>query len=463
MPVRTEEESLGTRVARGGIWVALSSWFNVVFGFLANIVLTRLLSPEDFGIFALGMFFFSLLNLRPRIGIGQAFAQRRETDGELIGTHLALDLTAGLCTLLIVSLSLPVLGWFEYPVEVGWATLALGIIGISDSVLGTAWVMLDKELHFSKTSLVSSLAFPLSYVPGLWLAWKGGGYWSIVVQNGAYALLLLGGMWWTARRKLPELWNLPWRWNGRTARELVRFGGVVGLASIAGLLVNQLDNYLVGTFLGLATLGFYDRAWRIAMWPSLLVGNVIHRAGFFTYARFQGDPERLRRVVMLTVWLVATLALPLALAVFVSARDLVELLYGPRWVPSALLLRFLVALSVLRPLQDNAGSFFMAVGRPGLPARMTAIQAGVLALSAVPLTLAYGAVGTCLGVGISYAVSLPLLYRPLFRTLELSPADTVVLPALAACLALGVSWVFSDRVGLETLSLAGKVLVKGAV
>jgi len=59
------EEPLAFRVVRGGLFVAASSYFNILFGFLANLVLTGLLAPEAFGTFALAMFFFSLLNLHP--------------------------------------------------------------------------------------------------------------------------------------------------------------------------------------------------------------------------------------------------------------------------------------------------------------------------------------------------------------------------------------------------------------
>jgi len=90
-----ETEPLVFRVVRGGLFVAASSYFNILFGFLANLVFTRLLAPEAFGTFALAMFFFSLLNLRPKVGVGQAFAQRPTTTGKLVGTHLALDVAAG--------------------------------------------------------------------------------------------------------------------------------------------------------------------------------------------------------------------------------------------------------------------------------------------------------------------------------------------------------------------------------
>jgi O-antigen/teichoic acid export membrane protein len=454
------ETPLAYRAVRGGLWVALSSYFNLGFGFLANLALTRILAPEDFGVFALAGFFFSLLSLRTKIGIGYAFAQRKETTGELVGTHLALDIIAGLATLLLAGVAVPVLRFLGYSWDVVWVMLTLTGVGFSDSITGTAWVLLDRELHFGWSSLVSSLAFPFSYVPAFWLALHGGRYWSLVAQNATYALLLLAGMWWAARQRLPHVWRLQWRFDRQVALGLIRFGGVVGLATLAGMLVTQFDNFLVGTFVSVATLGFYDRAYRIAQWPSLLVSSVVTRAAFYTYARLQDDPVRLEKTVTMTFWVVVILALPLALAIFASAPDLVRLLYGDRWLPSTLFLRFLVVYSLVRPLLDNAGSLFIAVGQPQRTTFVVASQAVALIVVATPLTLAYGAVGTCVGVGIAFVVGLMLSYHYVRQTVVLSLKDIFAVPALAAVLAMAAYLLLVRRVDLNVLPLVVRVAVK---
>ncbi len=69
-PTKAAEASVGRRVATGGIWVAISSYWTVGFGFIANILLARILSPDVFGGFALAMSFAQLLRLQPKLGLG---------------------------------------------------------------------------------------------------------------------------------------------------------------------------------------------------------------------------------------------------------------------------------------------------------------------------------------------------------------------------------------------------------
>jgi O-antigen/teichoic acid export membrane protein len=465
IPLDNEETQapLASRAVRGGVWVALSSYFNVAFGFLANLVLTRILFPRDFGVFALALFFFSLINLRTKLGVGYAFAQRKETTGELVGTHLTLDLGAALSTLLLAGLAAPMLRLLGYSWDVTLVMLALAGAGVLDSITSTAWGLMDRELRLGRTSLVSSLAFPLSYLPAFYLALRSGSYWSLVAQNAAYALFLLIGLWWAARVQLPHVWRLRWSFDPSLAKELLLFGLTVGVASIAGMLVSQFDNFLVGTFIGETTLGFYDRAYRIAQWPSLLVTGVLTRPTFYTYTRLQGDPARLGKTVGMTYWLVTILALPLALGIFVSAPELVKMLWGERWAESSVYLRYLVAYSLVRPLIDNAGMLFIAVGQPRRATVSAVIQALALMVIATPLTLAYGAVGTSIGVGISFVIGFAFIGYYVKQTVALSFREVLAVPLCAALAAL-IIFLWIDRLAvIQGLPILIKTMVKSGL
>lgn len=456
----TVEIPLASRAVRGGFWVAAGSYFNVAFGFVANLALTRILAPEHFGVFALGWFFFTLLDLRSKSGIGVAFGQRKEISGELIGSHLALDVAIGLMTLLlsvVVGLALSALG---YPQDLAWVIVALSMVGVIDASMHTAWILLDKELHLGRSSLIASAVFPLSYAPAFWLALHGGGYWSLVAQSGSYSLLLLVGMWWGVHDRLPDVHRVRWCFDRGTALELLRFGVPVGLGGIGGLLLTQFDKFLVGTFVTLSALGFYDRAYRISQWPNLLVGAVVSRAAFYTYGRLRDDPVRLQKAAVMTFWMTTTASLPLALAILVSAPDLVVLLYGDRWLPSALFLQLLVVYPLIRPIVENAGSLFTATGHPRLIALTTAIEAGVLIVAGLALTTAYGATGTCVAVAAAFCCALVIRIALVQRIVPLPLLDVFVVPAIAASLTLAAYVLASWSVDTSAWPLVARVAGK---
>jgi len=449
---------------RGGAAVALTSYFLFAFGFLANLILTRVLNPTDFGIFVLGTFFFSALNLRPKFGVDQAFAQHIATDAQSSGTFAVLSMATGIASLLLALLVTPLLFALGYSASVVVVTLALAGIGVSDSIMGIAWVQLDKALLFTRVSLVTAIAFPISYLPAFFLAFNGGGFWALVAQNATYAVLLLIGLWLTARRALPAIWTMRWRFSETLARQFIRFGLLVGLATIFAIIVYQFDNFLVGTIAGVATLGFYDRAYRIAQWSSILVGTVLARTAFYAYSRLQNDVARLTKTAMMSLWIVTTIALPIALAIFVTADDLVLFLFGEKWLPSALFLRFLVTYSILRPLLDDATSLFIAVGHPRRTTIVTVLQAIALVLAASPLTFQFGAVGTAIGVGIAFFVGLGVTYYFVRRTLPaLNLRDAFFVPCVASAITLLVALLISTFIRSLALPLFVSLLIQGSL
>lgn len=438
---------LAFRIVRGGAAVALVSYFHLIFGFASNLVLTRLLTPADFGIFALGVFFFALLNLRPKLGIDQSFAHHTATDAQSSGTFAVLSVASGIASLLLTLAVIPVLTLLGYPQSVIFVTLALAGIGVMDSMMGIAWVQMDKALLFTRVSLVTAVAFPISYLPAFYLALNNGGYWALVSQNVLYAVLLLVGLWLMARRELSEIWKLRWTFSKTLAKQFIRFGVVVGLTTILATIVYQFDNFLVGSFSGFEALGYYDRAYRIAQWTSLLVGAILTRTAFYAYTRLQNDLPRLTKTVEMSLWIVTTAAVPIALAIFVSADELVLFLFGAAWLPSAALLKVLVAYSVLRPLLDDASALFVAVGHPRRSILVLIFQAISLVLAATPLTLRLGAVGAAIGVGVAFIVGLLVTYYFVRRTLpQLSLRNAFLAPVVAAAITLGIALLASSPV-----------------
>lgn len=452
---------LAYRAVRGGLWVAATSYWQIGLGFIANIFLTRILFPEAFGALALAMFFAQLLRLQPRLGLGRAFAQHRGTDGGSLGTYLTLEAGAAGLSLVIGLLAVPVLLWLNYSETVAWASVALLVGGILESFAGVGSTILDKELHFAQSSLVQGIAFPLSYLPAFWLALHGAGVWSLVAQYLAFNGLFLVGVWWMLARR-PEL-PPPgtWRFDRESALRFLRFGVTVGLVTFIGMLLTQLDNFYIGTFVNERELGFYDRAYRLAQWPALLMNAPLARAAFFTYARLQDDPVRLRRTAEMVLWLVISVSMPVLLALVLTAPDLLTLLYTARWLPSTVFLRILVLFALVHPLMMNANVFFIAIGKPDLTVRYNLVQLAVLTLAGYPLTVYWGALGTCLAVGLMLAAGVALSYRRMAEEIGVNLVRFLPAPALAAGVLLTGYWWLNRHTGLTNLPLVSRVVVKG--
>lgn len=454
------ETPLAYRVVRGGLWVMASSYWQIGFGFVANIFLTRILFPEAFGTFALAMFFAQLFRLQPRLGLSRAFAQHPESSGQALGTYAVLESLAALGSIALGLLAVPVLLWTGYGADVTRVSFVLLLAAVLESFAGVGNTLLDKELRFGQSSLVQSIAFPLSYASAFWLAINGGGVWSLVAQTFTFSLLSLVGIWWVLVHNLPYVRSQSWQFDRALARRFLRFGLTVGAVAFVGMLLTQLDNFFVGTFVNKTELGYYDRAYRLAQWPVLLLNALLTRAAFYTYARLQGDPVRLRKTAEMVLWLVITVSMPVMVTLLVTAPDLLTLLYTERWLPSTIFLRILVVFALVRPLMMNANTFFIAIGKPGLIARYNLMQLAVLALAGYPLTLYWGALGTCLAVGLMLVVGLALSYWRMAAEIGVNLVRFLLPSAVVAGILLVGYWWLNRYTGLTELSLAIRVVLK---
>lgn len=444
LDVESAEAPLAHRAVKGGLWVALSSYWTIGFGFLVNIGLMRVLPAEAFGQFAYAMFFVQLLSVSPKLGLKYAFVQQKRSTKEVLGTYIALEILAVLGTLLLTVLAIPVLPSSVLPTCVAMAVAGFASLG------GIGGLLLEKELRLGRTSLIDSIVIPVSYIPAFVVAYQGGGVWSLVSQVVSQRLLTFAAYGWLAGRHFPGIWTAWRQFDVSLAREYLITGLSVGASTYVSSLTATLDSFLIGRFVGETTLGYYDRARRTASWPSTLLTNMVSRTSLYTYAKIQDDPVRLDKAVSMVTWLVGLLALPIALAIYVSAPEIVMLLYGEQWLPSVPYLGVLVFVSSALPIVENLGTLFTATGSPRVVLWSAILQVVIMAGVGLPMTLSWGALGTAIATGIAILLRLLWLLRVVARRMRTRLHVALLLPIAAGVLTLGLyTWIdrslFMDR------------------
>jgi O-antigen/teichoic acid export membrane protein len=456
----SDDTPLAYRAAQGGLWVTASSGWQLLFGFIANIILTRLLIPSAFGEFALAMFFAQLMTIHQKIGFGRAFVQFRDTSGSAIGTFFVVEGLAvftGIIFMVMLTYLLPIFGYSSGMINVCMVLfVSLAIEGVG----GIGFVLLEKGMFLKDVSILRSITFPLSYIPAFWGALQGAGVWSIVLQNMTNSILLFIGSYLMAYWRLPHILRLKWKFDKSLAFKYLRFGVIVGATSTAGMLFMKLDNFFVGTFVGITMLGFYDRAYNTAQWPGTFCSLVISRSVFFVYSRLQDDVDRLKKTASMVTWLVTTFSFPLGLMMFIIAPDLIALLYGEAWLPSSQFLRILIIYTTLRPLHENAGTLLMAIGKPQLTTRFNVIQLVILTILGFPFTLIWGAIGTSLAVVLAFIPGLIMAYYDVAKVISYKPLSSIVPPILVCSIIVAGYALLNQLTPLSQVTLLLRFITK---
>ena len=451
---------IAQRAVRGTAFVLVGSYANMAMGIVYGIIIARILDPDHFGVFALAMFFFTLFDVRGKLGLDYAFIHRQPTTDQLVVTHWTLQVATSMLTFVFVAIGGLIIARLNYPWAIALMMVAIAGAMIVEAIGTTAHATLDKELAFGRSTAVVTSALFFSYVVAIALALAGFTYWALVAQVAMNAVIGSIGFWWVCQRVMRGA-----RWHfcfdRDLARWMLRFGLVMSLGAIATVVLLQFDNFLVGTFVGVAALGYYALAYKVAQWPTGLVTHIVARVSPSTYAKLQNDPARLAKAFEMSLWLILTVALPLALALFVAAPDFLNLLYSEKWQPSAILLRCLLGYSVLRPLLDDTGALFTAIGKPERITTVLVVQAIVLVVVGTPLTLAFAAIGTAVAVGVAFIVGIALTYRFVARTLPIDLLRVFAPPMIAGIASIALYLTFARAIDLNALPLLARVIVKG--
>lgn len=457
-----DDSRVGRLAVRNTVWLALFSYAGQLIAFGATILLTRQLGPKVFGLFSIGAFWVSLLALRSKFGITSAALRQPAITGELLGSFLRLDVALSLGSMSLAVIAAIVLPRLGYDEQISSVILVMMFGEFLPSLIGPVGVALEKQLQLSRMTLVSVGSAIVSYGLGIAMAVNGAGIWSLLAMGLVNTCLGLFGVYWVGRWRVPEIFRIKWRFDRATVVRLLQQGIPVGLANQGqATIVNQFDNFLIGTFVSPVTLGYYDRAYRLSQWPNVLLTQVLSRIGFLTFAKVQDDLPRLTHAMRLSLWVVTTVGLPIALILALGAAEIVEVLYGPSWATSSTFLPFLAVYTLFTPFISLAGTLAYAVGNIRMTVWITVVQVVTMLGVATPLTLAFGAAGTIGGLGVTIAVGFTISALYIFRRLPLSVGATFGAPILAAGIATLVTVLIVNQTGWRELATLLRLAIIG--
>ncbi|MFC7621701.1 lipopolysaccharide biosynthesis protein [Microlunatus sp. GCM10028923] len=442
---------------RGVVWNLAQHGGGRLIGFVATVVLARLLEPEAFGLLAMGLLAINVFDRLKDLGVGSALVQTRLPFGTVAPTAATLTmisaavLAAG-CLLGAEPLAL-LLGDHRLVPVIQALSGALLISGLA--VLPDAW--LRRRLLFRDRAVPEVSGAVIKAVVSIGLALTGGGVWSLVWGQLAGAAVTTGLYWVVHRRRAS---GRVLGWSTPTAKALVSYGLPISGVSLLALILDNLDYFVIGRRLGAEQLGVYTMAFRI---PELLVISVCAVIGqvlFSSFARVQDDPDALRREYLAVTATVAALAVPVGVGLAATAPEIVTVVLGPRFGEATTPLRLLGLCAAVYALSFHAGEVYKATGRTRLMIILSVIR---LIIFAPALWWAAGhsivaVAGTLLGLQLIFTLVRLGLIRSVLG-LRIADQWHAIWPALLAAGLAGGAVFGLSRLVTPVLSTGPRLVI----
>jgi O-antigen/teichoic acid export membrane protein len=390
---RHASDGLRRRAARGTAVTLLAQVVRSLLQVGALVVMARLLAPEDYGLVAMVTAVIGIADIVRDFGLSVA-AMRAPSLSSAQRTNLFwANVVLGLgCTILAVVLTPLIAALYDEPRLIEVVLISAWVFAVSGFTTQFR-AGLAREMRFKAMAGIDVSAQALSLLVGIALALGGAGYWALVGQQLASAVITA-----VVTSRLAGWWpGLPRR--DVSIREFLSFGGGVLGTQAVGFLTKNVDSVVIGAALGPGVLGLYDRAYQTMMLPLRNLNAPLTQVAVPVLARVQDDKQRLL-ASLLTAQMVGCYVTATLYAVTVGlAGPVVDVLLGDRWADAAPLLAVLAVGGMFRATGQVAYWGYLATGASGPLFRQLLVTVSIT----VALMLG-GVLGGALGVAAGHSL-----------------------------------------------------------
>lgn len=373
-------------------------------GFIKILILARILSPQDFGIFAIAAISLALLETFTEPGVSLALVQQKEKVDKYIGTAWIISILRGVLISLLLFISAPFISQFFGQPQSLKILQTAALIPLARGFINPAAVNFVKKLEFHKEFILRSIPAIADIGTAIFLAIHLKSPISIVfgMLVGATAEVILTFLMTPLHPRLEFVKS--------HAGKLIGYGKWVTVGWIMNYLSEQFDDILVGKMLGTNSLGIYQMAFKLSVLPSTELSEVISKVVFPVYSKIAHDKQRLRKAVIKTTAVLTAIALPLTLILIFFSRPIVLILLGNRWIEVVPSLQILAIYGFIRSYGQGASAVLFASGNPDIAAKLRAVRFSIMAILLFPLISRYNIQGAAMAVVASALILQPLLW-----------------------------------------------------
>ena len=438
---------MGTSIGRGIASTATSAWTRQIASLVLYMTAARLLEPSQIGVFALAAAIVLLFEYAVFDSISEAVVQRVGLTRQHAGAALFLSVSCGALIALAGVLSADAL-------ERALAMPGLGhLVRVMSAAVGVMCLsavhsgLLRRGAQFHVIALIAAGAGIVSASLGVGLLFAGAGPASLLWYFALEKVILCLATVWCARGRTFG------RFDVSHVATLVPYAAAIGAQRMVFYARNQADRLVIGVIWGADILGIYQIAARIFDSLQAILLAPASKLFFVTFTKVQHHPALLRGTYLRALQAISLIAYPSFAGLSATSPETVQLLFGPQWAPSAILLSIL-ALGGL-PLVPSvmAGAALSATGRAR--AFLTVeIVSTVLGLAMLVVLSNFGLVWIAAAFILRETIAIALYVRILGPVLSLGVREFAA--ALLPCLgASAIMWATLLLIPFDALGWGG--------
>ena len=395
-----EEETnrLKIKAVHSARWESVTQVGAPIIQLVVVIILSRLLSPRDFGLVNAAIIVMGYATVISELGLVAAVVQRKELLPEHLNAAFLSNFLIGSFFFAVLLFGAPVIAaWFKMPDLVNILRV-IAFSALISSLSAVPRALLLRNMRFKQLASANLLSQAVYGVFAFGLAVMHQGAWSLVWATFFRGFVYGAHLWLWAG------WPPPSQLSRPATRVFLTFGVFVMSSLLTYNILSSIDGLFVGRFFGATALGFYSMALQLAVRPLMGVGQVARNVLYPTLSKLQEQPKSLGDFFLDTSRYFSRVLFPAIVVALVFADGLVYLGLGTKWEPVIWPMRILLVSGLLTAL-DFTSPVYRALGQPRSELKNSLLRLGLVIAGLACFGIQLGVVGVATVVSVSYLLA----------------------------------------------------------
>lgn len=346
-----------TSVFMATLWALFQRFGTMFISFSANIVLARLLTPDDFGTIGMLLIFIAVANTFVDSGLGAALIQRKDLTQLDKSTVFYSNLALSVILYLLLFAIAPVVANFYNTSILSELLRAQGLVLIVQAFCIVQTALLSKAMDFKRISVSNLIGNLVGAIVGIVVAYMGFGVWSLVARTLATTFVTTLILW------IVGGWFPSFSFSFESLKKLFGFGGFVLLSSLMMTISNNIQTAILAKMFKADIAGNYTQARTLRNVASDSLSSVVGQVLYPDFSKIQDDNDVLERKLSLSLALLSFFSIPVMCLCVINADFLIHALYGAKWDAAIPYFQILCIGGFFIPLQDVNISVIKAKGK----------------------------------------------------------------------------------------------------
>lgn len=373
--------------------------------FIIQIVLARILLPEDYGLIALVTVFIALCDVFVTYGFGNSLVVNKTSDSTDFSTCLYFGLFLSAILYAAIYFGAPLIANFYENDTLIPVVRVMGLRLPIAAVNSVQHAYVQKHMWFRKFFYATLIGTVASGIVSVIMAYAGFGVWALVEQYLGNVIMDTVCLW------IFVGWRPTREFSLKRLKAIYDYGWKILFVGLIDTVYGQLRNLIIGKKYSSEDLAYYNQGYRFPSFGMNLIEPTVNSVLFPALSQCQDDQEQMREITRKVIMVATYIVSPIMVGLAVVAKSLVLVLFTEKWLPCVIYLQIGCLANLFRPNQFINNCVVRASGNSGLLLKLDILKK-VLGLLILLISMNFGVFWIAFSLVFVYFISMIINIAP---------------------------------------------------